>query len=72
MLEFFIGLAPELQVENDPLYLSLSILELALLLLDPDDELLPHLLFLLLQRRQVALPALRVLLGEAAGLAVRV
>jgi hypothetical protein len=52
--------------------LSFGLLEFTLLLLDPDDKLLSHLLLLLLQRRQVALPSQGVLLREATGLAVSV
>lgn len=55
--------------DKNNLYLSLGILEFTLLLLDPDDKLLPHLFLLLLQGGQVALATLRVLLREAAGLA---
>ena len=50
-------------------HLFLRLLELALLLLDPDDELLSHVLLLLLQRAQVRCPASVVLLGEGGGLA---
>ena len=45
-----------------------GLLQLALLLLHPDHELLPHLLFALLQRAQVTLPPQVVLLREAARL----
>lgn len=53
-------------------YLSLCLFEFTLFLLDSDDKLLPHLLLLLLQRRQVALPPQCVLLRKASGLAVPV
>ena len=51
-------------------HLFLCLLELSLLLLDPDDELLAHVLLLLLQRAQVRRPSSVVLLGERGGLAV--
>ena len=50
--------------------LPLRLLELGLLLLDPEHELLPHLLLALVQARQVTLPPHRVRLREAARLAV--
>ena len=54
---------------SHPTHLFLGLLELALLLLDPDDELLAHVLLLLLQRAQVRRPPSVVLLGEGRRLA---
>ena len=53
-------------------YLLLGFLELRLLLLNPDDKLLPHIVFLLLQVDTQKLPLVFVRLLEALRFVVRV